>query len=122
MEETDQDSTLWLTFDMVVAVIEKLGFISQKNIQQLENDELTTEKILLLQLWEILHGDHYKGVHRRNLLVFLLAVLGLSVEIPSTKDLIVEKGKANTMRRDFEDNSMMKDMPPPPVQDNYKCD
>ncbi len=107
---------------MVVAVIEKLGFISQKNIQQLENDELTTEKILLLQLWEILHGDHYKGVHRRNLLVFLLAVLGLSVEIPSTKDLIVEKGKANTMRRDFEDNSMMKDMPPPPVQDNYKCD
>ena len=82
---------------MVVTVIEKLCFISKKNIQLLESDELTTEKVLLLQLWEILHGDHYKGIHRRNLLVFLLAVLGLSVEIPSTKDLVVAKGKANTM-------------------------
>ena len=42
------------------------------------------------------------------------------MEIPSTKDLIVEKGKANTMRRDFEDNSLMKDIPPPPIQENYK--
>ena len=44
--------------------------------------------------------------------------MGLSVEIPSTKDLAVEKGKANTMRRDFEDNnSMINDIPPPPISE-----
>ena len=30
-----------LSFKKVVAVVEKLGFISQKNIKSLENDELT---------------------------------------------------------------------------------
>ena len=100
---TGMSETPMLSFTMIVAILEKLCFISASNVDSLENDELTTEKILLLQIWEILQGDHYQGVHKRNFLMFLLAMLGLSTELPSSKDMVLKNGKALTMRRDVED-------------------
>jgi len=40
------------------------------------------EKSLLRDMWIILRGDQYGGVNERNLLVFLLAIMGLNFEIP----------------------------------------
>jgi len=41
----------------------------------------TPEKVLLYDMWYNLQADKYKGVHRRNLLVFVLAIMGLYYQI-----------------------------------------
>ena len=66
-------------------VMKKLGFILSKN----ENDSSVKERTLLLKIWTYLDGEENKEISRRNLAVFLLAILGLpySGEIEFDEDV-----------------------------------
>ena len=55
--------------------MQKLGFI--KNIEELDQPNFIQERTLLFDMWLVLKGDKYGGVTKRNLLVFLFAILGL---------------------------------------------
>ena len=59
--------------------LKRLSFL--KDADDIEQPQFTPERVLLYDTWFTLFADKYKGVHRRNLLVFLLAVLGLHFEI-----------------------------------------
>jgi len=59
--------------------LRKMRFLIES--EQVDSPHFTPERILLHDMWYILQADKYKGVHRRNLLVFLLAVLGLHYQI-----------------------------------------
>ena len=70
-----------LTYLELIELLRKLCFI--KESEHMENTNLTPEKILAYDLWYTLHADKHSGVHRRNLLVFLLGILNL--HFPITK-------------------------------------
>jgi len=66
--------------------LRKLCFLRES--ERIESPHFTPERLLLFDLWYMLQGDKRKGIHRRNLLVFCLAILGLQFQI--TK---IEKGE-----------------------------
>ena len=68
--------------------LKKLSFL--KDADKVDLPQFTPERILLYDLWYTMYADKFKGVHRRNLLVFLLAVMGLNYQI--TK---IQKSEAN---------------------------
>jgi len=70
-----------LTYLELIEILRKLCFI--KESEQTDTTNLTPEKILAYDLWYTLHADKHSGVHRRNLLVFLLGILNL--HFPITK-------------------------------------
>jgi len=55
--------------------LKKLCFL--KESEYIENPHFTPERLLLYDMWYMLRADQYRGIHRRNLLMFLLAVLDL---------------------------------------------
>lgn len=59
--------------------LKKLCFL--KDSESVDLPHFTPERSLLYDLWYTLFADKYGGIHRRNLLVFLLAVLGLNYQI-----------------------------------------
>jgi len=60
--------------------LRRLHFI--KDIQDNASSHFIHQKSLLQILWAVLRGDKYGGVSSRNLLVFLLAIMGLNFEFP----------------------------------------
>ena len=60
-------------------LLKVLSFI--KEYSSPDHPQFVPERNLLYDLWFTLHADKYNGIHRRNLLVFLTAVLGLHFEI-----------------------------------------
>ena len=50
--------------------------------EDVKNQYFVHERTLLYDMWVILRGDQYNGVNERNLLVMLLAILGLNFPIP----------------------------------------
>jgi hypothetical protein len=60
-----------------------MGFISTTD--KVESINFVTERSLVNDLWIILEGHVYNGLSARNLLVCLLAILGLHVNVPNVK-------------------------------------
>ena len=76
-------------------------------IKASENENTTYarhEKSLQQDLWLVLKGDKFKGVNERNLLVFLLAIMGLNFLIPG-----YVKGNSNYTDQSFEHNKFPED-------------
>jgi len=59
--------------------LRRLSFL--KESEKVDSPCFTPERVLLFDLWYMLHADKHNGVHRRNLLVTLLAVIGLDYQI-----------------------------------------
>jgi hypothetical protein len=59
--------------------LRRLTFL--KESEKVDSPCFTPERVLLFDLWYMLHADKYNGVHRRNLLVVLLAIVGLDYQI-----------------------------------------
>lgn len=53
-----------------------------KHTDAISNPKLKQERTLLFDMWLVLKGDHFKGITKRNLLVFIFAILGLKYSIP----------------------------------------
>ena len=60
-------------------VMEKMGFI--KSSQKLDSPNFIQERTLMFDMWLVLKGDKFNGVTKRNLLVFLFAIVGLNFQI-----------------------------------------
>ena len=88
-----------LDYIQINELLKKLSFL--KDSETVDAPHFTPERILLYDMWYSLYGDKYKGVHRRNLLVFLLAVLGLHYQI--TKITKNNTKNANQMVREDDD-------------------
>ena len=71
-------------------------------------EKLSIKRLLFLPILAYLIHHFFK----QNLLLIIFMICGYIIY----KKL--EKGKANTMRRDFEDNNIAKDIPPPPINEN----
>ena len=50
--------------------------------KSLNNRLFVKERTLLRDLWQVLRGDEFNGVTERNLLQFLLSILGLDIALP----------------------------------------
>ena len=81
LEFLEEDKDPKLNYIQLNEFLRKLRFL--KESEQFESPRFTPERLLLFDMWYILYGDKYKGIHRRNLLVFLLGVLNL--HFPITK-------------------------------------
>ena len=68
-----------LDYNQLSELLKRLCFL--KEAQKVDQTQNTPEQVLLYDLWYTLFADKYKGLHRRNLLVVLLAVLGLNFQI-----------------------------------------
>ena len=51
-------------------------------------------------MWLVLKGDKFKGVTKRNLLVFLFAIVGLNFQI-AKEDQDNDGNQANQLERDM---------------------
>ena len=68
-----------LDYLQVNAFLRRLCFL--RDSEAVELPHFTPERILLHEMWISLCGEQNGGIHRRNLLVFLLAVMGLYFQI-----------------------------------------
>ena len=76
--------------------LKRLFFL--REIEKVDSTQFSPERILLHDMWYTLYADKFKGVHRRNLLVFALAVLGLNFQITKiVKGDSHENSKTNPM-------------------------
>jgi len=87
LEYLDEGKGSKLNYIQCNEFLRKLRFL--KESEQFDSPKFTPERILLYDMWYILYGDKSNGIHRRNLLVFLLAVLNL--HFPITKIQINEE-------------------------------
>jgi hypothetical protein len=80
-----------LSLEAAACVMFSLGFLS--TLDELDEDAYTQEKVLLLEIWEVLEGEPRNGIKPDNLAVFLLAILGLdhSVMEGTTKNANVQR-------------------------------
>ena len=80
-----QDSEHKGKFDYseMVCLLKSLNFVS--NIEGVKDKSTNTEWMLLDKIWLILQGDQHDGINERNLLIFLLAILGLNPEFSPYK-------------------------------------
>ena len=53
-----------------------------RNNEDTKNPYFVHERTLTYDMWVVLRGDKYNGVNERNLLVMLLAIMGLNLPIP----------------------------------------
>ena len=72
-----------------------LRFVS--TCEDVNNPYFIHERTLLYDMWVLLKGDKFKGINERNLLVMLLAVLGLNFPIPPymQPDAVEQNGDEN---------------------------
>lgn len=68
-----------------------------RKCEDANNPYFIHERTLLYDMWVVLKGDKYNGVNERNLLVILLAILGLNFPIPPymQSEQAVQKNSAN---------------------------
>mmetsp|Transcript_4688 Transcript_4688/g.3861 ORF Transcript_4688/g.3861 Transcript_4688/m.3861 type:complete len:566 (+) Transcript_4688:475-2172(+) len=59
--------------------LRRLCFLKENDT--IDNPVFTQDKLLFYDMWHMLYADRFRGIHRRNLLVFILAVLGLHYQI-----------------------------------------
>ena len=78
--------------------MERMGFI--KCSQKLESPNFIQERTLMFDMWLVLKGDKFKGVTKRNLLVFLFAIVGLNFQI-AKEDQDNDGNQANQLERDM---------------------
>ncbi len=98
LEYLEEDKDPKLNYIQLNDFLRRLRFL--KESEQFESPRFTPERLLLFDMWYILYGDKHKGIHRRNLLVFLLGVLNL--HFPITKI----QPQEHHHHRHSEDNSM----------------
>jgi len=79
MDFIDSDLESKLNSTQVVDFLKRLSFL--KEYESTNHPHSIQEKVLLYDMWYTLRADKYQGIHRRNLLVFLLAVLNMSFTI-----------------------------------------
>ena len=60
--------------------LKMLNFLDQ--VDNVKSKNFARERTMLHDIWLILKGDEYDGVNERNLLLFLLAVMGFDFDIP----------------------------------------
>jgi len=82
--------------------LKKLCFL--KESEYIENPHFTPERLLLYDMWYILRADQYKGIHRRNLLMFLLAVMDLYFPITKIQ-------KFDETNRESQDDNLLPENP-----------
>ena len=63
-------------------VMDRMGFI--KSAQKLDSPNFIQERTLMFDMWLVLKGDKLNGVTKKNLLVFLFAIIGLNFQISKT--------------------------------------
>ena len=83
-------------------LLKDLGFLTKGNAENVNtnNSTFSKERGLFYDLWWILRGEKYQGVHRKNLYYFLLAVLRITFKVEKNKD---EFGlSARALQKDFE--------------------
>ena len=68
-----------INYTNICRILEKTGFI--KDLVSLDSPNFIQERTLLFDMWLVLRGDKHNGVTKRNLLVFLFAILGLKFQI-----------------------------------------
>ena len=68
-----------LDYMQINVFLHRLSFL--KDSETIDLPHFTPERTLLHEMWTSLRGEENQGVHRRNLLVFLLAVMGLAYQI-----------------------------------------
>ena len=67
-------------FAQISEFLRLLRFISAR--QDASNPHFIHESTLVYDMWSLLKGDRFSGVNERNLLVLLLAIIGLNFPIP----------------------------------------
>mmetsp|Transcript_1692 Transcript_1692/g.1531 ORF Transcript_1692/g.1531 Transcript_1692/m.1531 type:complete len:163 (-) Transcript_1692:1171-1659(-) len=83
-------------FIQMVEFLRLMGFI-KLNPAQVKTNYFQQERSLLFDMWIILQGERFNGVNERNLLVFLLSIMGLNFEIPPfVKQDNLQKGGIET--------------------------
>ena len=65
-----------------------MGFI--KTSQKLDSPNFIQERTLMFDMWLVLKGDKLDGVTKRNLLVFLFAIVGLQFQIAKDDEPVEE--------------------------------
>jgi len=82
--------------------LKRLYFL--KDSEHINHPRFQNERVLLYDLWYILQADKFKGVHRRNLLVFLLGVLNL--HFPITRIVKPYNGRGSNTSRSGSDERL----------------
>lgn len=91
-KDLDFDSSGMLNYSKFCQILGKMNFIHQNMIKP------NNERELVLKAWKFLGGNDSNKVHKRNLNVFLLAVLNLVKKIrASSNDAILPGTKKNLM-------------------------
>lgn len=70
------------SYNEMCEFLRRLHFV--KDVQDNASSHFIHQKSLLQILWAVLRGDKFGGVSSRNLLVFLLAIMGLDFEFPAS--------------------------------------
>ncbi|OMJ75151.1 hypothetical protein SteCoe_25772 [Stentor coeruleus] len=91
-KDLDFDSSGMLNYSKFCQILGKMNFIHQNMIKP------NNERELVLKAWEFLGGKDLNKVHKKNLNVFLLAVMNLVKKIrASSNDAILAGTKKNLM-------------------------
>ena len=82
-----------------------MDFINNSEENNVYSAKFIQKRTLLYNIWAVLRGDRYNGINERNLLVFILAICGISAKIPCYIKLIniikdKESNQAPLLRRD----------------------
>lgn len=79
MDFVDSDMESKLNSTQILEFLKRLSFL--KEYESTNHPHFIQERVLIYDMWYTLRADKYQGIHRRNLLVFLLAVLNMSFTI-----------------------------------------
>ena len=60
-------------------VLRRMGFI--RNDENVKSPDFIQERTLLFDMWVVLRGKEKEEIGSRNLLTFLLAIIGINTEI-----------------------------------------
>jgi hypothetical protein len=107
MEYIEEGGEFIRDYILLNEFLRRLTFL--KESEKVDSPCFTPERVLLFDLWYMLHADKYHGVHRRNLLVVLLAIVGLDYQITkissqteqSLDGKIIENGMAEKNEGDM---------------------
>lgn len=98
-----------LDYMVMCEIMERMGFI--KSSQKLDSPNFIHERTLMFDLWLVLKGDKFNGVTKRNLLVFLFAIVGLNFQIVNygTGDNKIETEdlENNDVEKETEDKKLL---------------
>lgn len=64
-----------IDFDEMCVIMQKTGLV--KSVEKLFHQHYIQERTLLFDMWIVLRGDQGNGITKKNLLIFMLAILGI---------------------------------------------